>query len=179
MSHPDPHNDPDNTHPVRKFGKEVTFQGKTGIPKHKLRSDGGLETGIKRMLDLTDSERAKRTTQHSYKKALSDEYKSHAKPKIDMGKFPKARLEAMEKGYATRGRGVPIRYQIAAEKQAQVPSAYAKTKALRGKAGDMHKRSVDNETIRYSSGISTENRTQARKARDRMSETLKRAHDYL
>lgn len=38
------------------------------------------------------------------------------KKKVDMGRFPKIRLEAMERAYKARGRGVPLRYQVAADK---------------------------------------------------------------
>lgn len=71
MSHPDPtreygeHPDePQHKEWLKTQGRRqghVKFQGKTGIPTHKLRKDGGIEASIKRMLDLhKPSEGAKR-----------------------------------------------------------------------------------------------------------------------
>jgi hypothetical protein len=34
-----------------------------------------------------------------------------------MGKYPEQRLEAMEKAYAKRGKRVPLRYRVAADKK--------------------------------------------------------------
>lgn len=89
MSHPDPHNDPENTYPVRKFGT------------------GKLERPVKKMLAIT----------------------------------PNSGIGAKSKyGSVLHGR--------TAEQLARYKSDSSKTKALKGKAGELHKRASEGSFAR-------------------------------